>query len=379
MLDRILVVAGIIIAIIVMSDVFQSVIVPRPASRAFRPSAWVSVWGWRGWSSALMLVRNNDLREDLLGIYAPLLLVSLLGMWVVLLVCAYGLIFFGMREGIKGITDFPSALYFAGTSLITIGYGDIVATSGWARLFSVTAGATGFAVVAVVTTFLYSVLQQFQAREVFVVMLGTRAGSPPSGVTFVENVVRLGIGDSLPAFLREGQRWMAQLMESHLSYPVLTYFRSSHDYESWVATIGTLLDASTIAITCFDVGSVGEARLTNALGRHLVKDFVHYFNLPPSDEIGVERHEFDLAFERLAAAGVPLVSDRDRAWELFSETRRTYAGALNAMARWWRIPPAQWVGDRSSLKNLHAVSLPGIVKDTLDARDAARTAGTERA
>ena len=378
MVDRIFVAVGIIVAIIVMADVFESAIVPRPVARALRPSAWVSVLGWRAWSSALMRVRNNDIREDLLGIYAPLLLVYLLGLWVALLIGAYGLIFYGMRDGIKGITDFPSALYFAGTSLITIGYGDIVATSGWARFFSVTAGATGFAVVAVVTTFLYSVLQQFQAREVFVVMLGTRAGSPPSGVTFIETVVRLGITDSLPEFLREGQRWMAQLMESHLSYPVLTYFRSSHDYESWVAAIGTLLDASTLAITCFDVDRVGEARLTNALGRHLVKDFSHYFGLPASDEIGVERHEFDLAFERLAAAGVPLVSDRDRAWELFSKTRRTYAGDLNAMARWWRIPPAQWVGDRSSLKHSHAVSLPSIVRERLDARDAARSAGTDR-
>ncbi len=376
MLDKFFVACGIIVAIVVMADVFESVIVPRPASRALRPSAWVSRWGWRAWSSVLMRVRNNDVREDFLGIYAPLLLVSLLGMWVVLLVCAYGLIFYGMRDGIKGITDFPSALYFAGTSLITIGFGDIVATSGWARLFSITAGATGFAVVAVVTTFLYSVLQQFQAREVFVVLLGTRAGSPPSGVTFIETVLRLGLTESLPEFLREGQRWMAQLMESHLSYPVLTYFRSSHDYESWVAAIGTLLDASTLAITCFDADSVGEARLTNALGRHLVKDFAHYFGLPKSDEIGVERGEFDLVLDRLAASGVTLVSDRDRAWQLFSETRRTYAGSLNAMARWWRIPPAQWVGDRSSLKNSHAVSLPSIVKETLDARDAARSAGT---
>ena len=376
MLNGLFVALGLTIVYIVILDVFQSAIVPRPVSRALRLSAYLSVQGWRIWSTVMMRVRDNDRREDILGIYAPLLLVSLLGFWVAALICGYGLIFYGLRDGVKGITDFPSAVYFAGTSLITIGYGDIVATNGWTRLFSVAAGATGFAVVAVVTTFLYSVLQQFQAREVFVVMLGTRAGSPPSGVTFIETTIRLGIGDSLPSFLREAQRWMAQVMESHLSYPVLTYFRSSHDYESWVATIGTLLDASTLAITCFDVDSVGEARLTNALGRHLVKDFTHYFNLPETDEVGVERHEFDLVWDRLASAGVPLLDDRDHAWQLFSETRRTYAGQLNAMARWWRIPPAQWVGDRSSIVHAHGVALPRIVAESLEARDAARTTGT---
>ena len=376
MLNGLFVALGLTIVYIVILDVFQSAIVPRPVSRALRLSAYLSVQGWRIWSTVMMRVRDNDRREDILGIYAPLLLVSLLGFWVATLIAGYGLIFYGLRTGVSGITDFPSALYFAGTSLITIGYGDIVATNGWARLFSVAAGASGFAVVAVVTTFLYSVLQQFQAREVFVVMLGTRAGSPPSGVTFIETTIRLGIGDSLPSFLREAQRWMAQVMESHLSYPVLTYFRSSHDYESWVATIGTLLDASTLAITCFDVDSVGEARLTNALGRHLVKDFTHYFNLPETDEVGVERHEFDLVWDRLASAGVPLLDDRDHAWQLFSETRRTYAGQLNAMARWWRIPPAQWVGDRSSIVHAHGVALPRIVAESLEARDAARTTGT---
>ena len=376
MLDGFLIALGLVIALMVMSDVFQSVIVPRPAARTFRPSAWVSRLGWRVWGTGAMRLRDNDLREDALGVFAPLLLVTLLVLWVALLVFAYALIFYGLRAGVRGIIDFGSALYFSGTSLLTIGFGDIVATNGWARLFSVTAGATGFAVVAVVTTFLYSVLQQFQAREVFVVMLGTRAGSPPSGVTLVETVVRLGIGESIPELLREGQRWMAQLMESHLSYPVLTYFRSSHDYESWVAAIGALLDASTLAITCFDVDTVGEARLTNALGRHLVKDFARYFDLPPSDEVGVERYEFEVAFDRLASAGVPLVADRDRAWELFSEMRSTYAGQLNAMARYWRIPPAQWVGDRSPIARAHRGALPASVIESLKKRDAARSSGT---
>ena len=179
MLNGSIVALGLIVVSIVILDVFQSVIVPRAVGRALRPSAFISVQGWRLWSSVMMRIRDNDRREDILGIYAPLLLVSLLGFWVAALICGYGLIFYGLRDGVKGITDFPSAVYFAGTSLITIGYGDIVATNGWTRLFSVAAGATGFAVVAVVTTFLYSVLQQFQAREVFVVMLGTRAGSPP--------------------------------------------------------------------------------------------------------------------------------------------------------------------------------------------------------
>lgn len=147
--------------------------------------------------------------------------------------------------------------------------------------------------------------------------------------------------------------WGAAVLESHLSYPILAFFRSSHDYESWVAVLGGLLDAATLRITLIDDGPPGHAKLFSALGSHLVGDIGRYFGFERSGGAGVERHEFDAARTRLIEAGYT-VRDADLAWLDFAQQRATYAATLNEIAAYFRIPPAQWVGDRSILALRHA-------------------------
>lgn len=338
--------AGALIVISTFSDVFQSVIVPRPARRRLRASAFVSRWFWQGWRLVGHRAIPNDMREDFLGTFAPALLIFLLVFWLISLIVGYGLIFFALRTHLKPEPDFGGAMYFAGTSLLTIGFGDIVPLSPATRFLSVVAGASGFGIVAILTTFLFAIFGAYHAREAFVVALSNRAGAPPSGVELVEIHSRMRNIDGLSATLHEAQAWMAAVLETHLAYPVLTYFRSTHDAISWVGALGALLDASTIVITTVDVPMKAEAIFVNRLGRHFVSDFGHYFGLGEGAEVGIDRSEFDLAYERLGRAGIPLI-ERDKAWRHFVEVRSTYAGELNGMAQYWRIPPAQWVGDRS--------------------------------
>jgi hypothetical protein len=358
-------VLGLLLIVLVVGDIFQSVVVPRPTGRLLRPSAFLSRWGWRAWRWTGHRIADNESREDFLGTYAPLLLVSLLIFWVVTLILGYGLLFFALRDQLKPEPDFGSAAYFAGTSLLTIGYGDIVPAGGLARFVALCAGASGFGVVAIVTTYLFSIFGAFQAREAFVVTFTNRAGAPPSAVEMIETHARLNIISGLEATMREAQHWMAQVMETHLAYPVLTYFRSAHDSISWIAVFGTVLDAATLTITTIDVPQKGEALILSRLGRHFVNDFSEYFRFDGIGEVGVERIEFDLAYDRLGAAGLPL-HDRDTAWKQFSEMRSTYAGRLNRMAQYWRIPPAQWVGDRSYIGRHQAVHLSAEVAALID-------------
>ena len=159
--------------------------------------------------------------------------------------------------------------------------------------------------------------------------------------------------DDLPRLMIDAQRFAAQVMESHLAYPVLAFFRSSHDYESWIGTLGTLLDAATLLMTTVDGVHNGQSRLFFNLGRHAAGDLARYFRLADdSAGVGIERPEFDRACDRLETAGYTL-HDRDDAWKRFSELRSTYAGHLNAMAAFFEIPPLQWVGDRGMVKKAH--------------------------
>jgi hypothetical protein len=348
--------AGACIVFFLLLDVFLSVVVPRAVGRRFRLSAYLTVPVWFCWRSAALRFSDSEKREDFLATYAPLVLVGLLATWVAGLVLGYGLLLFAVREELRPIPGFGGALYFAGTSLLTIGYGDVVPAQAFARMVSVVAATSGLAVLALVTAFLFQIFAAFQQREVFVVTLGTRAGAPASGVTLLENYARLGIATDLDDLFEEGQRWSAQVLETHMAYPILSYFRSSHDYESWVSALGALLDATTLLLTTIDGTPAGHAELMNVMGRHAARDLGHYFRLESGSNIGVERAEFDAARDRLVASGYR-VTEADAAWESFARLRSTYATVLDSMARYWRIPPAQWVGDRSLLP-VHQVIPP---------------------
>lgn len=344
------IVVGVLLVALNLIDVFRSVILPRAASIRFRLSARMVRVTWPIWRRVALQIDDADAREDFLGSYAPLALVGFLGLWGVGFILGYGLIFYGLRSELHPVPDFGSAFYYSGVSFLTIGYGDIVATGGLSRFVSICAGGNGFAVVAILTTFLFSIFGAFAARENFVVTFGTRAGAPPSGVTLLETYARLGLMADLDDVFEEGIRWSASVLETHLAYPMLAYFRSSHDNESWIGALGALLDASTLKLTLLDDGPYGHAELCYEMARHCVRDLGHYFRFAEGDVPGVEQQEFENARQRLRDAGLP-VREASEAWEMFAHLRSAYATPLNEMASFFRIPPAQWVGDRSLLRH----------------------------
>jgi hypothetical protein len=358
LLDLVVGLAGAVVVLVIASDVFMSVIVPRP-TYGWRPSALITRAGWITVGKIGMRTQSDQRREMLFGVFAPLLLVTLLIFWIVALIFGFGLIFFALRGELKPEpATLWMAIYYAGTSLLTLGYGDIVAEHGFARAISLTAAALGLGTFAIVTAFLFSIFAAFQRREAFIVSMRERTGAPPSGVDFLTRHVELEMLDDLGATFGRAEAWIADIMETHLAYPVLAYFRSTHDYQSWVGTIGAFLDASTLVITTVDVGHVGAAKMLSRLGRHLVSDYTNYYGFEQdlSGAPGIERAEFDQVYVRLAEKGLRM-RELESAWTEFSALRGTYALPLNAMASWWRIPPALWIGDRSII-SVHAPVAP---------------------
>ena len=383
---------GAVIVAVLLFDVFQSVVMPRWTSRTLRVAPRLVDFIWPQWKRAGFRMREGEHREDFLGTFGPLVLMLILVMWVLGLIFGYGLMIHALRDQIRPpINNWSSAFYLAGTSLLTIGYGDFVATGGAARVVVLVAGAGGLAVVALVISLIFTLYGSFQRREVLVLTLDARAGSPPSGVTLLETYARFGMLDELPATFREWENWAAEVLESHRAYPVLPYFRSSHDNESWVGALGAVLDAATLMITTVDAGpddgdaiasdevvgdevvgdedneavhieeaerrrlarrARGAAHMMHGLGTHAVLDLGHWFGLPRGNEPGVEQIEFHLARGRLSKAGYVL-READQSWRDFREMRALYATPLNAMARHFATPPTQWIGDRSDISYIH--------------------------
>jgi hypothetical protein len=350
-MDAAFVVAGVAVIAWTLLDIFLSVLVPRPVSRSLRLSARYIPFVWPLWRAAGLSMRDAERRDSFLGIFAPFGVISLLALWEFCLILGFALVFFGLHDQVRPpLTSFGDALYFAGSSFITIGFGDYVGTTVLARMLSLAAGATGLSTVAVVLTYLFSMFGAFQRREIRVLMTDARAGAPPSGVAFLVTHAELDIRADLPTAFVEMQQWAAEILDTHLAYPMLFYFRSSHDNASWIAALGATLDAATLLVTTVQGEPAGQAALFVEVGTHAMHDIADYFEVKQSGGAGVERREFDDARARLKNAGYAL-RGADESWVDFCRLRTRYAESLNAIARFWAIPPAQWIGDRSSVRH----------------------------
>jgi Ion channel len=352
-------VVGAAIVLAILLDIFLAVVVPRRApnlGRHVRASGMIIPRSWRMWREIGLRFGSSERREAFLGTFGSLVVVVLLIVWVAGLIVGYGLVLFAFKDQLRPEPEsLGTALYFSGVSLLTLGFGDIVATAGPARLVTLIAAANGLGLFALVITLLFTLYGSFQRREVAVVVLEAGAGAPPSGVTLLETYALGGILDDLPRVFAEWQAWAAEVLDSHLAYPVLAYFRSSHDNDSWVSSLGAVMDAATLVLTTIEDGPKGWAKLSRAVGGHCLEDLVYAFRLNAEPDVGVERAEFDEARRRLEAAGFRL-RDADDSWASFARLRAEYAGRVNALARYWATPPAQWIGDRSPLRSPRAHS-----------------------
>jgi hypothetical protein len=350
----VLLAAGTLVVAGVLYDLLLSVVVPRPSPGSWRISNLVLRHAWPAWRWIGFRVRP-DRREGFLGSFAPSIVIGLLVIWVVFLGFGYAMILWAIREQLQPAPNgFGTALYFSGVALLTIGFGDIVPVSAAARLVVLIEAGTGLGTVALVISMLFSLFASFQRRETMVVTLDQAAGAPPSGVLLLETARRLKMPELLDHTFEDWRVWSADVLDSHLAYPILNYFRSSHDYESWISALGAVLDAATLLLTTIDGERIGAAKLVFGVGSHLVEDLSHFFSFDHEHDVLVEQFEFVEACRRLELAGYR-VGSPDLAWERFSELRATYAGPLNEMARYWAIPPAQWIGDRSLLHFSHPV------------------------
>lgn len=329
-------------------DVFETVVVPRPTPGWFRIGRYLIRGSWRG----LLAIRDGRpgrSYDRLLGLFAPAATIALLVVWLVTLIVGYSLLLFALRDELKPVPpDLGSTMYFAATSVLTLGFGDIVAVGGPARVIVTVAAITGLGVVALVVTFLFSLYGSYQRREIQVVALQAAAGAPPSAVALLETYAQLELVRRLPELFHDWEQWAVEVLDSHVAYPLLGYFRSSHDNLSWISALGTVLDAASLVLTTIEGVPRGEAKLCKRVGTHLAED-IYNLGFHDREPTSLDRSAFDAACDRLEQAGYRLTS-RDEAWPAFEAARATYALRLEAMARYWATPATSWLGDPVALR-----------------------------
>lgn len=302
---------ALLLILTVLWDAFETIILPRRVRRRMRLTLIVYSFTWAPVSRLARHMRPNGRRESLLSFYGPLALLFLLFIWGMGLVLGFGMLQWALGSALtspRGRVGFGSDLYMSGTTFFTLGLGDIVPQSAAARIVTVIESGTGFAFLALVIGYLPILYQAFSRREVSVSLLDARAGSPPSAVEMLRRLGEDAQMDDLNQFLRDWERWSAELLESLLSYPSLAYFRSQHENQSWLAALTTILDVCALVLTGVDSITKQQARLTFAMARHASVDLSQVLGMKHARFKADRLSDADRARARelLAAAGVPL-------------------------------------------------------------------------
>jgi hypothetical protein len=348
----IVLIAGIALIITVLWDAFETVILPRTVRRKLRITRVFYRSVWQPWAKLASLAKGKR-RESLLSIFGPLSLPLLLSVWAAGLILGFAIIQWALQEPLSGqrsASDLRNYLYMSGTTFFTLGYGDVVPTHFLGEALAVLESGMGFGFLALVLGYLPVLYQAFSRREVNISLLDARAGSPPTAAELMRRHQQDHGLEALQQLLADWERWSAELMESHLSYPVLAYFRSQHDNQSWLAALAVVLDTSALVQVSCSGSQRRQAQLTFAMSRHAVVDLSQIFGSRPRQP----------AEERLTLAGwgemrqkLELMNGPDlpSSFEELTRLRSLYEPYLETLAQYLRLRLPGWQPERLKADN----------------------------
>jgi hypothetical protein len=352
-------VAGIACLFAVLLDAFQTIILPRRASGRFRLTRVFYIVTWKPWVFFARRLRDPRRRESAFSYYGPLSLIFLLVVWAGAMVIGFALIFYSLGSPFNDSTQGPglrSDLYVSGTTIFTLGLGDVT-PHGFARELIILEAGTGFGFLAVVMGYFPVLYGAFSRREVSISLLDARAGSPPTAAELMRRHSYKGAEHALTLLLEEWERWSAELLESHISYPLLCYFRSQHNNQSWISALTAVLDTSALLIAGVQGHEARQAQLTFAMARHAMVDLAQIFSLAPindaPDRLPPERYE--QLYSLLCQSGVKVCRD-GHSIERLREMRALYEGYAEALGGYLRMPLPPWIADQPHKDNWLAVA-----------------------
>jgi len=346
----------------VLWEAFETMILPRSVTRRLRLTRVYFTLTWRQWRAIAQRIRTERRRERFLAVFGPLSLLALVTLWAIGLVFAFGGLHWaaGSRLQPLGTTGaFMDDLYMSGTTLFTLGLGDLQPASQAARLITVVEAGTGFAFLAIVIAYFPVLYQSFSRREARLTLLDAWAGSPPAAIEVLRRLAAADALEALQPFLKDWEYWCSDLLESHISYPVVAFFRSQHQRQSWVSALAAILDLSALVEDGIDGIPTWQAHATFAIARHAAVDLAQVLRTSPSAAttrpVGSNYNEL---LQELSQIGLKLTRSSNAEQHLLT-LRRSYEPYVSALAgallvdrpRWWHAQPVRdnWqVGPRGA-------------------------------
>jgi hypothetical protein len=352
-------VLGALVALGVLGSALKTVVLPRQGFPRLSQFVFALV------HRLLVHPRRHDrLANSLRGLYAPVALVSLPLAWMILTMLAFTAIYWGSHD-----LGWSHAFEISVSSVTTMGFAE---PSGTGRIWIAFVEAIiGLGLVALLISYLPTIYSAYNDREKGTNRLRPIAGSPPSAPEFLQSLQRLGSLES-PDLWRGSADWMLDLEQTHTAFPILSYFPESDPTQSWVATVGSLLDASALVFAVSDrnpsdvFADAQKGPLTVLVyGLPLIVRIARAVSIPlpppsrlqdivaqsgrPAPTVSVSRDEFEEAMASLPGILAVQPGREEEAWRRFAWIRSAYEPALRALAGVTLASPAPWTTDRPAV------------------------------
>jgi Ion channel len=338
--------AGLLIWCGVLWDGFATIILPRTVAPMRRFSGRFYRWTWLLWATVGRRIRQPELRLNFLAVYGPLSVVLLLVLWAVLMIIAFTLIYHGLgsRFEAAGSVGFGTLLYMSASTFLTLGLGDVTSTDAISRLFILLEAGSGYMFLALMITYMPVLEQAYGAREIGNMLIHSRAGRPPSAVKLLHRYSGTDRSEILRGNLRESERWMAEILQTHLSHPVLAFYRAHHWGRSWLVALATILDSSALLIATGDGLLQAQAKITYRMGLRLLKDLTKALcmQVDPMGRIRLTEADLPMLREALKVSRLTLTLEPVASNQLLRLVRQ-YDIYLIALSAWLVIPLPLWI------------------------------------
>ena len=341
------IIAGAAIIVVVLLDAFETVVLPRRVQRHFRITRWFYSNTWVPWARVASKIKSQGRREGFLGYFGPLSLIGLLGLWAGSLIFGFALLEYGSGAHLFSQNlpiTFPVLLYSSGETFFTLGYGDLTPSTNVSRVLAVVEAGMGFAFLAVVIGYLPTIYSAFSRREIEISLLDARAGSPPSATELLTRAADTQDHGTLDRLFHDWERWAAEVLESHLSYPVLSFYRSQHSNQSWLGALTVILDATALVIAGIDGVSSEQARRTFKIARHAVVDLaqVAHARYDPNAPERLTPEDLASLRSQLAQSGMRLLQN-EAANQKLADLRTLYEPYVDGIARTLLVTLPPWI------------------------------------
>jgi hypothetical protein len=343
--DAVSLLAGCVLTVAILWDALEAIVFPRTGAETLlrtRSRYYRTTWGlWAALGRRLPASR----RERFLSLYGPLAFVALLAFWAAGLITGFAMMHWSQRAiatGLPGDGQFFDDFYLSGTSLFTLGFGDVVPHNEASRLVAVVEAGIGLMFVTAILSYLPVLHGSIVRRETRLTLLPGWAGSPPRAAEILRRLAHPNDLTHLRQFLHEWESWCAGVLESHLSHPGIAYFRSQYEGQSWVEALVTVLDICTLVKVGIDGVPVWHAQLTFEIARRTAVDLAMALGLEPDHSVDrLPPDETRFLRRDLADAGITLNSSLEADRELVA-LRRLYEPQVLALSRYLMVPLQPW-------------------------------------